>query len=55
MSEVRTTAFTSVPDFINKLTNLFQGPSFFSAFTQLDKRLTKKIMITSSIANNCLE
>ena len=55
MSEVNTTAFTSASDFKNKLIGLFKGPTFYSAFSKLDKKLTKKIMITLSIANNCVE
>ena len=55
MSAVKTTAFTSALDFNRKFLNLFKGPTFYSAFSKLDKRLIKKIMITSSIANNCLE
>ena len=46
-------AFTSLSDFSSKFTGLFQGPSFYSAFTNLDKKLRKKIMITVSITNNC--
>ena len=55
MPEVNTLAFTSASDFKNKFINLFKGPTFFSAFSKLDKKLTKKIMITVSIANNCVE
>ena len=55
MSEVKITAFTSASDFSNKLISLFKGPTFYSAFSKLYKRLVKKIMITSSIANNCIE
>ena len=55
MSEVNTTSFTSMSDFTDKLVSLFKGPTFYSAFSKLDKKLTKKIMITLSIANNCVE
>ena len=55
MSEVNTTAFTSASDFKNKLVNLFKGPTFYSAFSKLDKKLTRKIIIAVSIANNCVE
>jgi hypothetical protein len=47
--------FTSLADFRSKFYSLFTGPTFYSAFTKLDDKLRKKIMITVSIANNCTE
>jgi len=47
--------FTSLADFRSKFSSLFTGPTFYSAFTKLDGKLRKKIMITVSIANNCTE
>jgi hypothetical protein len=55
MAEHQTSRFTSLSDFNAKFSNLFKGPTFYSAFTKLDRKLRKKIMITVSIANNCTE
>jgi precorrin-2 methylase len=51
----KTSTFTSLSDFKSKFYSLFRGPTFYSTFTKLDKKLRKKIMITVSIANNCME
>jgi hypothetical protein len=53
MAEDQRSRFTSLWDFNAKLCSLFRGPTFYSAFTKLDRRLRKKIMITVSIVNNC--
>jgi len=50
-----TNRFSSLSDFRSKLYDLFAGPSFYSTFSNLDKKLRKKVMITVSIANNCTE
>jgi len=55
MAEYHRSGFTSPPDFKEKFSSLFKGPTFYSAFTKLDRKLRKKIMITVSIANNCTE
>ncbi len=55
MPTEETSRFTSMSDFKSKFYSLFTGPSFYSAFTKLDEKLRKKIMITVSIANNCTE
>ena len=55
MAEYQRSGFTSLSDFKAKLSSLFKGPTFYSAFTKLDRKLRKKIMITVSIANNCTE
>jgi len=53
MSEGTIGRFNSLSDFNAKLNGLIKGPTFYSAFSKLDKKLTKKIMITVSIVNNC--
>jgi hypothetical protein len=53
MSENIMGRFNSLSDFNAKLAGLFKGPTFYATFGNLDKRLTKKIMITVSIVNNC--
>jgi hypothetical protein len=53
MPAVKTSTFTSLKDFNSKFSSLFTGPTFYSAFTNLDEKLRKKVMITVSIANNC--
>ena len=46
-------SFTSFKDFNSKFFGMFKGPSFYSAFTKLDKKLVKKIMIAVSMTNEC--
>ena len=53
MSEVKMRPFTSYSDFKAKFYGLFKGPSFYLTFTNLDKKLRKKIMIAVSMANDC--
>ncbi len=53
MSETRTEGFTSLTDFGSKLVDFLKGPTLYSTFSTLDKRLIKKMMITVSIVNNC--
>ena len=53
MSENTIGRFNSLSDFNEKLNGLLKGPTLFSTFSKLDKKLTKKIMITVSIVNNC--
>jgi hypothetical protein len=55
MSDERTKTFAGLSDLKSKFCDLFEGPSFYSAFTKLDDKLRKKIMIAVSVANNCTE
>jgi len=50
-----TNRFSSLSDFRSKFYSLFTGPTFYSTFAKLDEKLRKKVMITVSIANNCME
>ena len=53
MSQGTMRPFTSYSDFTTKFIGMFKGPSFYSLFTKLDKKLRKKIMISVSIASDC--
>jgi len=55
MPENQDNKFTSLSDFKAKLSSMFEGPTFYSTFHNLDEKLRKKIMITVSIVNNCTE
>ena len=55
MAAHKTSRFTSLSDFKSKFYSLFTGPTFYSTFTKLERKLRKKVMITVSIANNCKE
>ena len=55
MPNKETNRFSSLSDFRSKFYSLFSGPSFYSTFANLDKRLRKKVMITVSVANDCTE
>ncbi len=53
MAGSKTGTFTSFSDFNSKFYSIFKGPTFYSTFTRLDKKLRKKIMIAVSVINNC--
>jgi hypothetical protein len=55
MPEDKANRFSSFSDFKAKLSSMFEGPTFYSTFNNLDVKLRKKIMITVSIVNNCKE
>ena len=55
MPEDKANKFASFSDFKAKLSSMFEGPTFYATFNNLDEKLRKKIMITISIVNNCKE
>ena len=53
MHKIKMRTFTSFFSFFSRLFDMFRGPSFHSAFKEIEDRLKEKVLLTVSISNNC--